>query len=104
MSTQNGEPDIGPTFEEFWELYDKKIERKKCHKAWQKLDPMTRQECILHVVNYVESTPDKRYRKNPFTYLFNESYYDEIIQTRKNRHRQAFEYIFERYSSWKYRD
>ena len=99
MSTQNGEPDIGPTFEEFWELYDKKIDRKKCLKAWHKLDPMTRQECIYHVVNYVESTPDKRYRKNPFTYLFNESYYDEIIQTRKSRHRAAFEYIIDHYNS-----
>ena len=88
-----------PSFEEFWDLYDKKIERKKCERAWQKLDPVTRQECILHVVNYVESTPDKRYRKNPFTYLFNESYYDEIIQTRQNRHRQAFEYIFNHYTS-----
>ena len=92
-------PITSPSFEEFWDLYDKKIERKKCERAWQKLDPVTRQECILHVVNYVESTPDKRYRKNPFTYLFNESYYDEIIQTRQNRHRQAFEYIFNHYSS-----
>ena len=33
----------------------------------------------LHVQNYVDSTPDKQFRKDPTTYLNNECWNDEII-------------------------
>lgn len=91
------EPRIAQPFKVFWDLYDKKVERKKCEKLWGRLDPFTRQECLEHVVLYVQSTPNKRYRKNPSNYLYNECYYDEIIET-NNRHNEAFEHIFKHYS------
>jgi len=36
-------------------------------------------ECIKVVDDYVLSTPDKQYRKNPDTYLRNKCWEDEII-------------------------
>ena len=32
-----------------------------------------------HLPNYIDSTPDKSFRKNPMTYLNNKSWEDEII-------------------------
>ena len=34
---------------------------------------------FIHVPKYVLSTPDKKYRKAPTTYLNNKSFNDEII-------------------------
>jgi len=67
-------------FDDFWELYDKKVgSKKKCQKKWQKLNDEIKEKIMLHIPKYVESTPEKKFRKNPETYLNNESWNDEII-------------------------
>lgn len=86
-----------PFFEMFWDLYDKKVERKKCEKLWNKFDNNLRYEIIEHVNKYVKTTPNKRYRKNPYNYLYNECYYDEIIHE-DYRHKEAFQHIINHYS------
>ena len=78
---KNGTPSYTPPydFEEWWDLYDKKVERAKCEAKWKKLSTAEKRACIAATPVYVASTPDKQYRKNPQTYLNNKSWNDEII-------------------------
>jgi hypothetical protein len=69
------------TFESFWELYDKKIDSKKCKDKFQKVKESDRQNILDTLPNYVKSTPDIKFRKNPITYLNNESWNDTIVIT-----------------------
>ena len=68
-----------PTFNDFWDLYEKKRGRKKALQIWNKLDDEDKQLIMEHVPEYVKSTPDYQYRKDPTTYLNGECWHDEII-------------------------
>ena len=70
---------IWPSFENFWELYEKKEDRPKCEKKWKTIKQGAREKIMEHLELYVRSTPDKKYRKNPITYLNNQSWENEII-------------------------
>lgn len=74
------------SFEQFWNLYDKKVARPKCEKLWQKLSKQEKDACMKYVPLYVQAQPDKQYRKNPETFLRNKSWNDEIIT--RNEYRQ----------------
>jgi hypothetical protein len=71
--------EINISFDVFWEAYDKKEDRVKCEKKWKGLTNAEREACITAVPVYVQSTPDKKFRKNPATYLNNKSWTNEII-------------------------
>ena len=77
---------IYPDFEDFWELYDKKVgDKNKLEAKWNKLSQKTKEEIIVYIPNYKISQPDKQFRKNPTTFLNNESWKDElIIKTKSN--------------------
>lgn len=67
-------------FEYFWELYDKKVgSKEKIASKYNKLPIHDKASIFLHVPKYIQSQPDKKYRKNPETYLNNKSWLDEII-------------------------
>lgn len=66
-------------FEIFWNKYDKKIDRKKSESKWNKLKLEQKKKAIDYLDVYIKNTPDKQYRKNPATYLFNESWENETI-------------------------
>lgn len=79
---QDAQPESGDcllSFDLFWIAYDKKVERTKCEKLWKKINPDTYELIISHVKEYVQSTPDKQFRKNPETYLFNKCWNNEIV-------------------------
>ena len=79
--------EIYPTFEDFWELYDKKTGNKSLIKPkFDKLPQKIKEKIIDYLPNYLDSTPDKAYRKNPQTFLNNKSWEDEII-TKNNENR-----------------
>ena len=75
------------SFEQFWELYDKKVGRTKCEKLWRKLTDKEKNDCLQYVPFYVQAQPQKCFRKNPETFLRNKSFYDEIIN-RDNKEQQ----------------
>ena len=75
------------SFDEFWNLYDKKVGRDKCIRLWRKLTAKEKRDCIAYVPLYVAATSEKQYRKNPETFLRNKSFYDEIIN-RDNKEQQ----------------
>jgi hypothetical protein len=70
---------VWPSFEDFWDKYEKKEDRLKCEKKWKTIKQGAREKIMEHLELYVRSTPDKKYRKNPITYLNNESWNNEII-------------------------
>lgn len=66
-------------FESFWNLYDKKVEKDACKKKFLKLDLPVIEKILQVVPNYVSTTPDKQYRKNPETWINNKCWDDELI-------------------------
>ena len=68
-------------FSEFWDDYDKKVgERSKLEKKWENVSNHDRETIKNYLPKYKASEPDKKYRKNPETFLNNKSWNDEIIQ------------------------
>jgi len=67
-------------FNEFWDVYNKKTNLAKCKKKYLKLSQADKDKIQLTLPTYIQSTPDKQYRKNPETYLNNQSWNDEVIQ------------------------
>lgn len=72
--------DVDDGFDEFWEKYDKKVQRAQAERMWRKLNKSQKQEVLDSVEAYVASTPDKQYRLNPASYLNpkNKRWQDEL--------------------------
>ncbi len=85
---------IKELFERFWNLYDKKTSKEKCFKKFSSLKPQEMEQLFIHVPNYVKNTPDKKYRKDPITYLNNKSFNDEIITFKKDKTNESFSESF----------
>jgi hypothetical protein len=66
-------------FKEFWNIYDKKLDRSKCFGKWKKINTDLYDLIIDKAQEYVNSTPDIKYRKNPLTWLNGNCWEDEII-------------------------
>lgn len=68
------------SFDKAWDLYQKKVGPRRSLKAkWDKLSLKDRKAAIAHIPLYVQSTPDKQYRKHFQTYLNQRGWEDEII-------------------------
>lgn len=78
--------EIYPTFNDFWNLYDKKIDRPKCEKKWGNLSQKEKEACMEYIPVYQLSQPDKQYRRHPETFLNNKTWENEVI--RQNGHGQ----------------
>ena len=68
------------TFENFWDLYDKNVGQIKCETLWMQISNEERIECINKLPEYIKSTPDKQYRKDPEKYLKEKAWRNEIIK------------------------
>jgi len=77
---KKGERRQASDFEEFWILYDKKVgDKVKLEKKWSSLSKQEKEAAMHYIPKYKESQPDKKFRKNPETFLNNKSWNDEII-------------------------
>lgn len=86
INTLHNKKEISIDFEVFWSLYDKKVGAKeKLTKKWESLTDHERASAIDHIQKYRLAQPDKKYRKDPSTYLNNKSWNDEIIQSTNNK-------------------
>lgn len=70
-------------FSAFWKLYDKKVDKKACERGWKALNEAEKRKIIDYLPAYVASTPDKQHRKDPKTFLNNESWENEIVHKLK---------------------
>lgn len=67
-------------FDVFWNDYDKKVGKKdKLIQKWKKLSDSDKLKIKEYIPKYKSSEPDKQFRKNPETFLNNQSWNDEII-------------------------
>ena len=64
-------------FDSFWDLYDKKIERKKCESKWDRLPESEREVILKFIPVYKKSEPNLKFRKNPYTFLNSEIWKDD---------------------------
>lgn len=72
--------EIWPTFDDFWDDYDKKVgSKEKIKKKWSKLSQSVKEEIMEYIPNYKIAQPDKKFRKNPETFLNNNGWEDELI-------------------------
>ena len=72
------------SFETFWNLYNKKVDKAKVIKAWNKVPEKLHEQIYSHVKEYIKSTPDVNFRKNPLTYLNAKAWENEIYSPEKN--------------------
>ena len=72
---------IDESFETFWQLYAKNVDRKATEKAWKRIKKSLHDTIYAHVREYVASTPDVKFRKNPASYLNANAWENEIIRT-----------------------
>lgn len=72
--------DILVGFEIFWDLYDKKVgDKEKVKKKWDALSKSVHEQILNHVTLYKTAQPNKKYRKDPATYLNQKAWNDELI-------------------------
>ena len=81
----SGDNAIPPSFEDFWQLYDRKIGKKKCESKWAKISNSDKELIMATLPAYLASIKDKQYQKHPITYLNNESWHDEITTSQTNQ-------------------
>ena len=68
-------------FDMFWNLYDKKHDKTKCEKFWNKMSEEDRKACMEYLPAYIEATKDDpQYRRYPYTFLYNRSWEDDLPQ------------------------
>lgn len=73
-----------PTFDDFWDEYDKKRgDKEKLRRKWKKIPQREKEKIMSYLPLYKESQPDKSFRKDPETFLNNKSWNDEIIRKSK---------------------
>ena len=71
-------------FFKFWEMYDKKINRDDALKKWMKLSMVDMGEALKVLPMYVMSTPDKKYRKDPRSWIIAKAWLNEINNQKSN--------------------
>lgn len=76
--------EIYPTFNDFWNLYDKKIDLKISKSKWDILTQKEKEDIMNFLPAYIQSTPDKQFRKHPKTFLNNKSWNNEITTNKSD--------------------
>jgi len=66
-------------FDMFWSMYDKRIDEKNARISFMRLTLEEMGKAIKGVKSYIESTPDKKYRKNPRTWINSKGWESEIL-------------------------
>lgn len=60
---------IQKSFDEFWNLYDKKVDKERAFKHWKRMSAKDRDKAISFIPTYLATIKDKQYQKYPLTYL-----------------------------------
>ena len=68
------------SFEIFWGVYDKKVGKEPSKRLWVRLRGSDKEEIMKHLDKYVQSTPEKQFRKDPANYLKDRVWEDEVIE------------------------
>lgn len=71
------ENNINILFQVFWDLYGNKKDRDKSEAKWNKLTDDERSQAIEDIPKYLASLEDRKFQKNPLTYLNGKCWKDE---------------------------
>lgn len=74
-------------FELFWNNYDKKADRAKSIKQFQKIDNSILETVINKAKVYADSIKDKQFQKLPTTWLNGRNWEDEVVEKEKQVNR-----------------
>lgn len=77
------------SFEQFWILYDKKVDKKRTLDKWLKLNQSEINAIIEITPKYVKANSDVQYRKNPLTFLNGRCWEDEIQEETKSYNKNS---------------
>jgi len=69
---------INIVFDEFWNLYNKKIAKVKCEQKWKKLKNSEREEIMDTLPKFLAAIKDKQFQPHPYTYLNQRRWEDEL--------------------------
>ena len=104
------EAEIWPTFQNFWDAYEKKGNRKTAEAEWAKLPQADREAIMVNVPRYNASKPDKQFRKDGERYLKLRAWEDAIVErttpqangqpTAEQRSANYERILAERYPTW----
>jgi hypothetical protein len=78
---EEGEKELEGKEEEFslfWEMYNKKTGKKNTFKKFMSLTNSEREQIKQKLPTYIKSTPEVKYRKDPYTWLNGKHWEDEI--------------------------
>lgn len=87
-------------FEAWWNVYNKKVGKKKSLAKWLSLTIEEQNKCMEVVQNFIQYKSDIKYRPHPLTYLNGEMWEDEIIdesissEWKKQKAKDNFKDIF----------
>ena len=65
-------------FKAWWDIYNKKVGKKKSLAKWLRLTQEQRDKCMNVIEDFVKYRSDIKYRPHPLTYLNGEMWNDEI--------------------------
>lgn len=78
--------EILPTFENFWNEYDKKVGKQKSQREWDKLKQDEKETLMADIQIYKDCCEEKKYMKDPERYLKYKVWNDEHTKrTSKNQ-------------------
>jgi len=85
------------SFNQFWDLYNKKIGLSKCENIWQQLTEAEKALIKVRLPAYIIATKDEvTFRKDPATWLSGKHWLDEHVPiAKKKQYRSAFERLAE---------
>lgn len=78
IQTNNKQNNNIEVFEEIWDLYDKKENRKQCMSAFKKIKSFEYDKIKEHIPKFIKYHSEKKFRPLLSTYLNNERWNDEI--------------------------
>jgi hypothetical protein len=74
--------DVWPTFQDWWNLYDYKLDRKRCERLWSRMSQSEKEQAMEHTQRYTPTThTDGTFpsRRHPGTYLQNGNWNDDAL-------------------------
>jgi len=76
VSVNNNDISIGRDFDTFFEAYGKQVDKIPCQREWLNIEREEHAKILEHVLKYVNSTPDVKFRKKPLNYLKDRTWLD----------------------------